>query len=740
MVKIDRISLPVEGMTCASCSARVEKTIKKLDGIKNVNVNLATEKASIEYDPSVIDIFKVGKAVEDAGYKLDLSVLKQDKTESKAVKGNDYLEKVKRDFMLALVFTVPVFLINMGLMWSGFSGLIGADNWNRILLILTTPVVFIAGKRFYVIFWNNLKHFTADMNSLVAVGTGAAYIYSLLVTLFPELILGIHKSHSAHVYYDTAAVIITLILMGRYLEGRAKAKTNTAVKKLVELSPVTAVVKRDGEEITIETKNLKIDDIVIIKPGMHIPADGKIINGTAVLDESMITGESLPVEKNSGAKVFGGTINKTGAFEMQVTALGTDSLLGQIIKMVEEAQGSKAPIQNLADKTASVFVPAVISIAIITFAIWIIILGTAGFSTALINFVAVLIIACPCALGLATPTAIIAATGKGASKGILIKDGESLELANKISTVIFDKTGTITEGDISVTKVMSYTASEYDIIRYAASAEKYSEHPLGSAIVDYSVFREIELFPVSNFRYFPGKGIKAEINGKDILAGNAALINDNEIDIRESINNVIEESKKGSIIIYVAIDNKLAGIITLEDKIKPNVNEVISELKKKKIKTIMLTGDNKRIAEIIAEKTGLDSFEAEVLPQYKANSVKKYQTENEVVAMVGDGINDAPALAQADIGIAIGSGTDIAIETGSIILINNNLYGVLDAIKLSQKTISIIKQNLFWAFIYNIIGIPLAAIGKLDPMLAALAMSLSSVSVISNSLRIRKIK
>lgn len=740
MVKIDRISLPVEGMTCASCSARVERTIKKLDGIKNVNVNLATEKASIEYDPSVIDIFKVGKAVEDAGYKLDLSVLKQDKTESKAVKGNDYLEKVKRDFMLALVFTVPVFLINMGLMWSGFSGLIGADNWNRILLILTTPVVFIAGKRFYVIFWNNLKHFTADMNSLVAVGTGAAYIYSLLVTLFPELILGIHKSHSAHVYYDTAAVIITLILMGRYLESRAKAKTNTAVKKLVELSPVTAVVKRDGEEITIETKNLKIDDIVIIKPGMHIPADGKIINGTAVLDESMITGESLPVEKNSGAKVFGGTINKTGAFEMQVTALGTESLLGQIIKMVEEAQGSKAPIQNLADKTASVFVPAVISIAIITFAIWIIILGTAGFSTALINFVAVLIIACPCALGLATPTAIIAATGKGASKGILIKDGESLELANKISTVIFDKTGTITEGDISVTKVIPYTASEYDIIRYAASAEKYSEHPLGSAIVDYSVFREIELFPVSDFLYFPGKGIKAEINGKDILAGNAALINDNEIDIRESINNVIEESKKGSIIIYVAIDNKLAGIITLEDKIKPNVNEVISELKKKKIKTIMLTGDNKRIAEIIAEKTGLDSFEAEVLPQYKANSVKKYQTENEVVAMVGDGINDAPALAQADIGIAIGSGTDIAIETGSIILINNNLYGVLDAIKLSQKTISIIKQNLFWAFIYNIIGIPLAAIGKLDPMLAALAMSLSSVSVISNSLRIRKIK
>ena len=740
MVKIDKISLPVEGMTCASCSARVERTIKKLDGVKNVNVNLATEKASIEYDPSVIDIIKVGKAVEDAGYKLDLSVLKKDKTDSKAGKGVDYLEKVKRDFILALVFTVPVFLINMGLMWSGFSGLIGTDNWNRILLILTTPVVIFAGKRFYVIFWNNLKHFTADMNSLVAVGTGAAYIYSLLVTLFPELILGVHKSHSAHVYYDTAAVIITLILMGRYLEGRAKSKTNTAVKKLVELSPVTAIVKRDGEEITIETKDLKIDDIVIIKPGMHIPADGKIINGTAVLDESMITGESLPVEKNSGAKVFGGTINKTGAFEIQVTALGTDSLLGQIIKMVEDAQGSKAPIQNLADKTASVFVPAVISIAVITFAIWLIVLGTTGFSTALINFVAVLIIACPCALGLATPTAIIAATGKGASKGILIKDGESLERANKISTVIFDKTGTITEGDISVTKVVAYTASEYDIIRYAASAEKYSEHPLGSAIVDYSVSREIELFPVSNFRYFPGKGIKAEINGEEVLAGNAALINDDGIDIRESINNVIEESKKGSIIIYVAIGNKLAGIITLEDKIKPNVNEVISELKKKKIKTIMLTGDNKRIAEIISEKTGLDSFEAEVLPQYKANSVKKYQTENEVVAMVGDGINDAPALAQADIGIAIGSGTDIAIETGSIILINNNLYGVLDAIKLSQKTISIIKQNLFWAFIYNIIGIPLAAMGKLDPMLAALAMSLSSVSVISNSLRIRKIK
>jgi Cu+-exporting ATPase len=737
MVKFDKISLPVEGMTCASCSARVERTIKKLDGIKNVNVNLATEKASFEYDSSVIELSKVEKAVADAGYKLDLSVLKK---ESKPEKGNDYLEKVKRDFFIALVFSVPVFFINMGLMWNSFAGLLGADNWNRILLILTTPVVFIAGKRFYVIFWNNLKHFTADMNSLVAVGTGAAYIYSLLITLFPELILGMHKSHSAHVYYDTAAVIITLILMGRYLEGRAKSKTNTAVKKLMDLSPTTAVVKRNGEEVTVETKDLQINDIVIVKPGMHIPADGEITAGTAVLDESMITGESLPVAKNSGDKVFGGTINKTSAFEVRVTALGTNSLLGQIIQMVEEAQGSKAPIQNLADKTAAVFVPSVITIAVITFIIWLIVLGSAGFSTALINFVAVLIIACPCALGLATPTAIIAATGKGASKGILIKDGESLERANKISTVIFDKTGTITEGNISVTNVITYTASEYDIIRYTASAEKYSEHPLGKAIADYAAFREIELFPVNNFQYFPGKGIKAEINGKSILAGNAALINDNGIDIRDSINNVIEESQKGSIIIYAAIDGRLAGIITLDDKIKSNVVEVISELKKKKIKTIMLTGDNKRIAEIISEKTGLDSFEAEVLPQYKANAVKKYQTENEVVAMVGDGINDAPALAQADIGIAIGSGTDIAIETGSIVLINNNLSGVPDAIKLSRKTINIIKQNLFWAFIYNIIGIPLAAMGRLDPMLAALAMSLSSVSVISNSLRIRNFK
>ncbi|MDP4117187.1 MAG: copper-translocating P-type ATPase, partial [Bacteroidota bacterium] len=615
-----------------------------------------------------------------------------------------------------------------------------SENWNKLLLILTTPVVFVAGKRFYTIFWTNLKHFTADMNSLVAVGTGAAYLYSLLITLFPEVLLGVHKTHLNHVYFDTAAVIITLILMGRYLESRAKSKTNMAVNKLVDLNPKTAIVKRDSLEIEIETKDLQIDDIVIVKPGMHIPADGKIIAGAAVVDESMLSGESLPVEKGIGAKVFGGTINKTGAFELKVTALGTESLLGQIIKMVEEAQGSKAPIQNLADKVASIFVPAVIGTALVTFIVWFIIGGPAGFNIALINFVAVLIIACPCALGLATPTAIIAATGKGASKGILIKDGESLELANKISTIVFDKTGTITEGKITVTKILSYNAAEYDVLKYAASAEKYSEHPLGSAIVKFAGFREIELLMPENFTNIPGKGIKANINGKQVLAGNASLINDHNIDIRDSINNVIEESKKGSIIIYVAIDNKLSGIITLEDNLKPNVVEIINELKRRKIKSVMLTGDNKRIAEIISQKIGIDSFEAEVLPQYKANAVKKYQTENEIVAMVGDGINDAPALAQADIGIAIGSGTDIAIETGSIVLINNNLQGVVDAIRLSHKTIQIIRQNLFWAFIYNIIGIPLAATGNLDPMIAALAMSLSSVSVISNSLRLRKFK
>jgi len=494
MSESKKIILPVEGMTCASCVARVEKAISKVEGVKNVTVNLASEKAAFEIDPSVADLQKISELVEDAGYKI---ILPQEQSAGKnkttaapdKPEKSSYEQNLKRDFITAAVFTIPILLLNMGMMWKDFHSVVplSMDHINKILLILTTPVIFFPGRRFFTIFWNNLKHFTADMNSLVSIGTGAAYLFSALVTLFPDLILT--EGISAHVYYDTSAVIITLILMGRWLEARAKSKTNTAVKKLIALKPDTALVLKDGIEKVIKIDDLMIDDIVIVKPGEKIPADGIITYGSAVIDESMITGESIPVEKISGAKVTGGTINKTGSFNFRVTALGENSVLGQIIRLVEEAQGSKAPIQNLADKIAAVFVPVVIGISVVTFIYWII--AGPDFNTALINFIAVLIIACPCALGLATPTAIIVGTGKGAQAGILIKNGESLELAHKISTVIFDKTGTITEGKPAVTEVILNGIDENKFLRITASAEKRSEHPVAQAIVKYAKGKNI---------------------------------------------------------------------------------------------------------------------------------------------------------------------------------------------------------------------------------------------------------
>jgi Cu+-exporting ATPase len=506
------------------------------------------------------------------------------------------------------------------------------------------------------------------------------------------------------------------------------------------LKPKSAIVKRGGKEVEIKLEDLKTGDIVVIKPGGKIPADGNITSGSSVIDESMITGESIPVEKTKGSDIIGGTINKTGSFEFEISELGDNSVLGQIIKMVEEAQGSKAPIQNLADKIAAVFVPVVIGIAIITFIIWLIIGGENSFNFALINFVAVLIIACPCALGLATPTALMVGTGKGAQFGILIKNGSSLELAHKISTVIFDKTGTITEGRPKVTDVFTNNISEEELIKITASAEKKSEHPLAESIINYAKEKNIDLPEAESFNSVTGKGITAVVNGNSVSAGNKKIMEDYSVKT-DPLNDEIDKlSEEGKTIIFVSVNGKLSGIIGIEDPIKENSAAVIRSLKDMNIKTVMITGDNKTTAENIARRTGIDSFESEVLPQDKANAVKKYQHNNEVVAMVGDGINDAPALAQSDVGIAIGSGTDIAMETGSIVLMSGDLNGVLNAIKLSKRTIKTIKQNLFWAFIYNTIGIPLAALGMLNPMFAAFAMSLSSVSVVSNSLRLKNFK
>ncbi len=609
---------------------------------------------------------------------------------------------------------------------------------NKILLILTTPVIFISGKRFFKIFWNNLKHFTADMNSLVAVGTGAAFSFSVLITLFPELVL--KAGEIPHVYFDTTVVIITLILMGKWLESRAKTKTGTAVKKLIDLKPKTALIKTVDGEKAINVNELKKGDIVIVKPGEKIPADGKIILGYSSVDESMLTGESFPEEKTEGDKIIGGTINKSGSFEFEVTATGIDSVLGKIITLVEEAQGSKAPIQKLADKVAAVFVPIVIVIAVITFMVWFIVGGDDAFTKALINFVAVLIIACPCAMGLATPTALIVGIGKGAENGILIKDGEHLELAHKISTILFDKTGTITEGKPIVSKVVSNGYDENELIKFVASLEKRSEHPLAQAIVNYAKSKTISITDPEKFESITGFGLTGIVENKKIIIGNKNFLSNYNITSNDFEENADQFSSEGKTVVHVAIDGKSSGIIAIEDPIKNTSAEAIKELKRLNIKTIMITGDNKCNAEHIAKQLGIDDFEAEVLPEDKANIVAKYQRQGEIVAMVGDGINDAPALAQADVGIAIGTGTDVAIETGDIVLIKGDLMGVAKAIKLSKATIRTIKQNLFWAFIYNTVGIPLAAIGWLNPMFAALAMAFSSVSVVTNSLRLKKLK
>ncbi len=739
-LKIEKLSLPVEGMTCASCVARVEKAISKFDGVKNVNVNLATEKASIEFDPNKVDLKQIAQSIEDAGYKLDLpdSNKKSDSNIIEEQTVDTHLKELKTDLLFAVILTIPILIINMGIMWDGFflKKLLTIDEINKVLLILTTPVLFISGKRFYKIFWNNLKHFTADMNSLVAIGTGAAFIYSLIITLFPEWF---PHQHNSHVYFDTTAVIITLILLGRWLESRAKSKTGTAIKKLLELQPKTAIVKENGLEIEKQIKDLQVGDVVIVKPGGKIPADGIIISGSSAVNESMITGESLPIEKIVDSKVIGGTINTTGSFEFRITEIGSNSVLGQIIKLVEEAQGSKAPIQNLADKVAAIFVPVVVGIAIITFITWLII-DPGNFSTALINFVAVLIIACPCALGLATPTALIVGMGKGAQSGILFKDGESLESFKLADLIIFDKTGTITDGILSVNKIFTNNISEEKFISILNSVESKSEHPIAKAIMDYAKRINAQLLNISDFEIIPGKGLKAKLNDYTILAGNESLMRDSKVDLSNlSGNNSSDPDNIGSII-FLAINNEAKGYVIVSDTIKSNAREIVEEVKKNNLKPVLITGDNLQVTKHIAEAAGITDFEADVLPENKAGVVKKYQSSGKKVVMVGDGINDAPALVQSDIGIAIGTGTDVAIESAKIVLINGDLSGVTKSLRLSRKTIRIIKQNLFWAFIYNVIGIPLAALGFLNPMFAALAMSFSSVSVISNSLRLKKIR
>ncbi len=733
-----KYNLPVEGMTCASCVARVEKSLMKIEGIENVIVNYASEKVSFEVDENVgLDVAK--QAVEKYGYKLHTEIANSDNsTDTIEYENDEHYLKLKSDLIFSAILTLPIFLISMLREFDWFTSvwLVNDDYTNKILLLLTTPVIFISGKRFYKIFWANLKYFSFEMNSLVAIGTGAAFGYSVVATLFPELLIINNKL--PHVYFETAAVIIVLITMGKLLEANAKKKTCGAIKKLLELKPKEATIIENGNEKIVQLEFLKTGDVILIKPGEKIPADGIVKSGVSVVDESMITGESIPVEKRIGSKVIGGTINKNGTFNFRITALGDNSVLGQIIKLVEEAQGSKAPIQQLADRVSSIFVPTVIIIASLTFVGWMFFAETNNFNFALINFVAVLIIACPCALGLATPTAIMVGTGLGAQNGILIKNGASLEMAHKVDTIVLDKTGTITEGTPTVTDVVTNSISEKELISLVASIEKKSEHPIASAIVDYSTNLGISFTEPISFANYSGLGVTAIINNKNIILGNKKMMQHSSVDITEYQDKLNQLSSEGKTVIFCAINNKLVGIIAIEDPIKSTSVEAIAKMKTLGLDVFMLTGDNDRTANAIAQRVGIKNIFAEVLPHQKGEKVAQLQKEGKTVAMVGDGINDSPALVTADLGIAIGTGTDIAIESSDITLINGNLNNVVSAIALSKRTIRTIKQNLFWAFLYNIIGIPFASLGFLNPMIGALAMSLSSVSVISNSLRLKR--
>lgn len=736
-------NLPVEGMTCASCVTRIEKIISKFEGVKNVNVNLATEHVSFEVENNNFNLIPVAEAVEEYGYKLKLEPdnktnLKNIDDTSIVEEKDDYFEQVKKDFRFSVTLTIPVFVIGMLMSFPFFQNIwpLSTDSTYKILFILTTPIIFIGGKRFYKAAWTNLKHFSADMNSLVAIGTGAAYGYSVIAVLFPDII----SSHNGlpHVYFETASVIITLILMGKLLEHNAKRKTNTAIKKLIELKPKETIIIENELEKKIPISDLQPGHVVVIKPGEKIPADGTVIWGISAVDESMITGESIPVDKTSGSKVIGGTINLNGTFNFRVLEAGDNTILAQIIRSVEKALASKPPIQKLVDKIAGIFVPIVILIAIITFITWFIIGGNNSFGNALINFVAVLIIACPCALGLATPTAIIVGTGLGAKHGILIRNGESLESARNVSTIIFDKTGTLTEGKPLVSDIIVMNSTEEELLKLSASLESKSEHPLAIAITEKAKNKNITLLQPENFQNLSGFGLTGIVNGKPVIIGNINLMKEYSIKISDANFQWTKFAESGKTIVCVAVNSELIGIIVIEDKLRESAVDAIRKLNSMNIQTVMITGDNFKTAEAIAEKAGITEFKAEVLPEGKAEIVKKYQGQNRIVAMVGDGINDSPALAQADIGIAIGTGTDIAIETAQITIVQGNLLNVAKAINLSRNTIRIIKQNLFWAFIYNIIGIPLAALGLLNPMIGALAMSLSSVSVVSNSLRLKK--
>jgi Cu+-exporting ATPase len=746
---MEKVTLPIHGMSCASCVEKVETALNGLEGVVRASVNFATERATVEYIPGAVSMADFRRAVKEAGYEvLEVETAgKEDVVDrEKAAREAEY-RKLKKKLITGLILVIPVFLLAYWRML-GLSNLVAlSDKVNFYLqLIFQTPIQFWVGWQFYVGAWKTAKHKSADMNTLIAVGTSAAYLYSVLAIFFPGLFA--LQGLAAEVYFDTAGAIIVLILLGRLLEARAKGQTSEAIKKLIGLQAKTAKVLRNGQEMDVPVEEVVIGDLVIVRPGEKIPVDGVVKEGRSSIDESMITGESIPVEKNPGDQVIGATINKMGSFTFEALKVGKDTMLAQIIKMVEEAQGSKPPIARLADIIASYFVPTVIGIGIITFIVWYFWGPAPALTYAVLNFVAVLIIACPCALGLATPTSIMVGTGRGAENGVLIRGGEALETAHKLKAIVMDKTGTLTKGEPSVTDIVQWDSfTKEEILRYAASAEKGSEHPLGEAIVNRAMEENIPLISPKDFRAIAGHGIEATIDGRLLLMGNAKLMKERGIPLNGLGRRAEELSNEGKTPMFVAIDQNPAGIIAVADTLKENSKEAVDALHKMGIEVAMMTGDNRRTAEAIAKQIGIDRVLAEVLPEDKASEVKKLQAEGKKVGMVGDGINDAPALAQADVGIAIGTGTDVAMESSDITLISGDLRGIVTAIALSKATIRNIKQNLFWAFAYNTILIPVAAgvlfpfFGiLLNPIYAAAAMGLSSVTVVSNALRLRRFK
>ncbi|MHB0866877.1 MAG: heavy metal translocating P-type ATPase [Thermoleophilia bacterium] len=740
-VIVEKADLAVQGMTCATCVERVEKALAGMDGVISASVNFATERAMVAFVPGAVELDDLIRVVEQAGYQVLRPEAGTGPGDAEARLRLRSYRRLQLKVAVGALCSVPIFIGSMP-QWFGELGLLSNHYW---LWALTTPVQFWVGWQFYKGAYAAARHLSTNMNTLVAVGSSAAYFFSVAGILFPGFFEA--SGQEMPMYFDTAAIIITLILLGRMLETRAKGQTSDAIRKLIALAPKTARVMRDGQEADVPVAEVVVRDMVVVRPGERIPVDGVVATGESSVDESMITGESMPVTKRPGDEVIGATINKLGSFRFQATKVGKDTALARIIKLVQEAQGSKPPIARMADVISGYFVPAVFAVATVTFLVWLLFGPAPALNKAVINFVAVVVIACPCALGLATPTAVMVGTGKGAEAGILIRGGDSLETAHKLDTIVLDKTGTLTRGQPTVTDVVTAGWDESEVLRLGAAAEKGSEHPLGEAIVNGAAERGIEPGAAASFNSITGKGIEAGVEGRRVLLGNEALFLEYGLALDAFTGSSHSLAVAGKTPMFMAVDDEIVAVIGVADTLKDGSRDTVALLKKMGLEVIMLTGDNRRTAEAIGAGAGVDRVLAGVMPEDKANEVKRLQGEGKIVAMVGDGINDAPALAQADVGIAIGTGTDVAMEAGDITLISGDLMGVVTAIALSHRTIQIIKQNLFSSFIYNTALIPVAAgvlypfFGiMLNPIFAAGAMGMSSVTVVTNSLRLRRFK